>query len=399
MQLHKVSYLPQLKKLFLLLRMNVLLFFTFLFLLLYVGCMLYYKLGWNRLPDFRIENQKVVDMKVSIIIPARNEELRIKPLLDSLSKLNYPKHLLEIIVVDDFSTDSTSEIVNAYSNIQLIKLQDHISRPITAYKKKALEIGIANSSGEIIVTTDADCIVPANWITTLTAFYKKQNIQMVVMPVTYTIPKNYFDTFQSLDFMSLQAITAAAISLNLHPMCNGANLSFTRKAFENVKGYDGIDKIASGDDILLLQKINNAFTNGVGYLKSEEVIVESLPTENIKSFLNQRIRWASKSTAYTGFAMYSIMIIVYFTNLCLLVFPFVAIISSSILLYGTLWILLILIKAFFEMWLLTPVAKFFGKLSMLTYFIPMQPFHILYTVLSGGLGMFGNYTWKDRKVK
>lgn len=365
---------------------------------MYIVCLSYYRQGWKQLKTFS-STTSTHDTKVSIIIPARNEVLRITPLLDSLAKINYPSHLLEIIIVDDFSTDNTAEIVSQYPFVRLIKLQDHISQPLIAYKKKALEVGIANSTGEIIVTTDADCVVPELWIKTLTAFYKQHQPEMVVMPVTYTQPKNFFERFQSLDFLSLQAITAAAIKLKLHPLCNGANLSFTRKAFDAVNGYKGIDNIASGDDILLLQKINQAFTNGVAYLKSEDVIVKTLPSANVREFLNQRIRWASKSTAYTGFFMYTIMLIVYCTNLMLLLFPIIAITSGSILMYGTLWILLLIIKAFFEMWLITPVAKFFGSISLVTYFIPMQPFHILYTVISGGLGLTGGYTWKDRKVK
>lgn len=378
--------------------MNLFLFLTFLFLLMYIVCLSYYRQGWKKLQTFTSDPSSN-DYTVSIIIPARNEALRIKPLLESLAQLNYPTHLLEIIVVDDFSTDNTAALVANYPAVRLIKLRDYVSEPIIAYKKKALEVGIANSKGEIIVTTDADCIVPKDWIATLTSFYKHHQPEMVVMPVTYTHPRSFFENFQSLDFLSLQAITAAAIKMKLHPMCNGANLSFTRKAFNAVDGYRGIDNIASGDDILLLQKISQRFTNGVAYLKSEDVIVQTLPSENVREFLSQRIRWASKSTAYTGTWMYTIMLIVYCTNLMLLLFPIIVFTSGSILMYGTIWILLLVVKAFFEMWLITPVAKFFGNLPLVSYFIPMQPFHILYTVISGGLGFTGGYTWKERKVK
>ena len=189
-------------------------------------------------------------------------------------------------------------------------------------------------------------------------------------------------------------------------MCNGANLAYTRKAFDEVGGFTGIDNIASGDDMLLMHKIYNLYPDKVMFLKSKDAIVQTAPVNSVKDFFNQRIRWASKADKYDDKRIFAVLMLVYVVNVLLLGLPVIAIfdnIQYSIFniqcsMFG-LWLLLLLLKTFTELIFLYPVAKFFGKQSMLWLFPLMQPFHILYTVIAGWLGKFGNYKWKGRKVK
>jgi len=178
--------------------------------------------------------------------------------LQSILQNNYPPSLFEIIVADDFSTDKTAEIVESfckeYSNVKLLRMQDKISYKINSYKKKAIETGIAESSFEWIVTTDADCLVSSEWLSLLDAYIQKTHSLFVAAPVMFISTKSFLGIFQSLDFISLQGITAASVSAGIHSMCNGANLAYEKKTFYAVNGFAGIDNIASGDDMLLMQK-------------------------------------------------------------------------------------------------------------------------------------------------
>lgn len=118
--------------------------------------------------------------------------------------------------------------------------------------------------------------------------------------------------FQYIDFVSLQGITAASVSAGFHAMCNGANLAYRKDVFYRVNGFKGIDNIASGDDMLLMNKIKHEFPNAIGFLFSKDAIVSTSPMPDWKAFFNQRIRWASKADKYkdktvlgTGISLFS----------------------------------------------------------------------------------------------
>jgi cellulose synthase/poly-beta-1,6-N-acetylglucosamine synthase-like glycosyltransferase len=179
-------------------------------------------------------------------------------------------------------------------------------------------------------------------------------------------------------------------------MCNGANLAYEKEAFEAVDGFAGIDKIASGDDMLLMHKIYTLNPKKVMYCLSPDAIVETKPAENLKAFFNQRIRWASKALVYHDKRIFYVLMLVYLLNALLLAFFIYSLITTHLV---TAFIILILIKTIVELALLLPVAGFYKKTPLLLFFLPAQPFHILYTVIAGFLGQAGSYEWKGRKLK
>lgn len=181
-------------------------------------------------------------------------------------------------------------------------------------------------------------------------------------------------------------------------MCNGANLAYTRRAFDAVNGFKGIDNIASGDDMLLMHKIALQFPGGIAYLKSPEVIVQTAPVNTVKEFFNQRIRWASKADRYDDKRITWVLLLVYVFNLLLLILPILSLLMADWYLF-TYWILFLFLKTITELFFLSPVAKFFNNERLLFAFPLAQPFHIIYTVIAGWLGKFGSYKWKDRNVK
>ena len=360
--------------------------------LIYAALIIYFWQSWTSIPVFKT-NLTAPLSKLSVIIPARNEEANMGALLQSIAAQTYPKTLLEVIVVDDNSTDRTASIAKEFPFVKLISLKED---SINSYKKKAIEIGVAAASGDLVITTDADCITQPNWLSIIEAFYRETNSVFIVAPVAIDFRLSLVHLFQSMDFMVLQGVTGASVHRQMLTMCNGANLAYERKAFFSVNGFSGIDHIASGDDMLLMYKIWNKFAGRIHYLKSKEVTVSTQPAETWAEFLSQRIRWASKADKFDDKRIFRVLMIVYLFNLSFL-FLLVAGFWNSIYWWGL--VIFLAAKTLIEFPFITSVATFFHKQSLLKYFIFFQPLHILYTIIAGWLGKFGSYHWKGRKVK
>lgn len=384
---------------------------TCIFLLSYSVILFFYKNGWDNIPTFEDDAKNAnSNLFISIIVPARNEEDNIVQLIHAIRQQTYPKDRFEVIIIDDHSTDNTCQNILAHScsNIRLLFLKEYINKEETiAFKKKAIEIGVAHAKGSLIITTDADCTMNAQWLSTIAAFCNKMSPKMLVMPVAIQQTHSWLSIFQCLDFMCLQGITGAAIFKKWHGMGNGANLAYTKQAFEEVRGFETVDHIASGDDFFLIQKMKKKFPDEVYYLKSAPVIVTTSPANNISQFFQQRIRWASKANKYLDKSLFPILLIVYLLNLFLflllidgLLFPVSLRLFLNIDISLWEWSMLFLIlKTIVELFFLYKVAHFFKKASLLFWFPFFQPLHIIYTIIAGLLGGFGKYQWKDRMVK
>lgn len=361
--------------------------------------MLLYRRGWKRQPVFHA-SRTTPRTCISVIIPARNEAANIGACIDSLLAQDYPRELLEVIVVDDHSDDGTAAVVERYAapGLHCLRLADHLQpgETVRAFKKKALSVGIAHSSGTLIVTTDADCSADTGWLHTIAAAYEAQQPVMLVAPVDFTCKGNVVELLQSIDFMSMQGITAAAHALRLGNMSNGANLAFERRAFDAVGGYSGIDHLASGDDYLLMLKMQEHYPGRIAYVKSPEAIVRTAPQPDWRGFFQQRIRWASKSGKYKDHRLTAILVLVYVYNFSFLVLLVCGLLHPA--LYGVL-LASLLLKTGTELCYLFPVTRFFGKERQLRYFLFLQPLHVAYIILAGFLGMIGTYQWKDRKLR
>lgn len=335
---------------------------------------------------------------LSVIIPARNEAENIGRCIDSILAQNYPSHLLEFIVVDDHSTDNTAKIIKSYAGrgVKYINLADYVHPGNTSYKKQALATAISQSKGELIVTTDADCTAGPEWLKLLTSKFEEEDCVMIVAPVDFTNNTSLVEVFQSLDFMSMQGITVATLRLKLGNMSNGANLAFSRKAFDAVDGYKGIDHIASGDDYLLMTKFDKSYPGRISYLKSKDAIVRTPPQHDWSGFFQQRIRWASKSGKYDDNKLTGVLMLVYLFNVSFLTLAIAGIFHSC---YWLVLLGILLVKTIVEIIYLYPVSRFFGKRKQLWVFPLLQPLHILYIISAGFLGFVGVYQWKGRSVK
>jgi cellulose synthase/poly-beta-1,6-N-acetylglucosamine synthase-like glycosyltransferase len=365
--------------------------------LFYVLLISYFIQGWGKGITFRQElTLTQPDIRFSIIIAARNEQDAIQTCLQGIIAQSYPPELFEVIVVDDFSEDDTSEKVQEVQNkypqyhIRYVRLQSGSG------KKKAIEYGISVSDNEWIITTDADCTMQAEWLSSIASFLAgNKNSKLVSAPVRFTYDTTFFRQAQALEFMGLIGIGAACIWQGSPTMCNGANLIYKKSAFYEVNGFKDVDHIASGDDEFLMHKIAEKWPGQVHFLADKRAIVSTPPNTSLKQFIRQRKRWVSKSRLYKNKRITNVLIVSYLYHLAMLI----ALILGF---WNPLWLLLFALafgsKLLVEYIFLRRVAAFFNERRLVRLLIPSAFLYILYVVFIGIYGNFGKYRWKGRTV-
>lgn len=351
--------------------------------------------GWHKLIYF-VPLKSLPKTRVSIIVAARDEELNIAKTINDLIAQKYPKALTEVIIIDDHSTDRTAEIVVSYSdhNVKLIKLNE--DRALNSYKKKAIQTAIGTCSGDLIITTDADCRMGENWLATIVELYEEKDYKMISSPVAYFQEKNLFERLQSLEFLYLIGLGASTIGNKSPSTCNGANLAYEKNTFYEVGGFQGIDDLASGDDELLLHKIAAKYPDKIGFLKNREAIVYTHAKENLSSFIQQRKRWASKSTRYKNKAIIVLGVFVWIFNLSILTNFIVGLFLPGFLMITFYQLLFKMILESLFLWNVTGFAK---RRSLMALIPVLNVLHILYIIYIGIAGNSGKYNWKGRMVR
>jgi biofilm PGA synthesis N-glycosyltransferase PgaC len=377
-------------------------FLTVLLIVIHLGYFAYIsilRLAWKRtitIPSTLIHK----DLKLSLVIPARNEENTILLLLNDLQNQRFPKNKFEVIVVDDASTDQTAANVLEFQKVaqfplQLIHLKD--DQGLNIYKKRAIEKGIFHAQNPIIVTTDADCRVGQLWLELIANAFILGNCNMVLGPVKFKYQTGFFQAFQQMEFSSLIAVTCATAKLGHPLMCNGANLAYKKDSFFEVGGY-GNDTFASGDDMFLLHKMQEKFPSNIHFIQNREAMVETISKQDFPEFLGQRKRWVSKNRFLPDWKTILVGALTYATSVSLLIYFFLACFSPQNL--WTPMLLCLSLKASGDYLFLLSIKKFFGLEKALTYYLPCLFANIFYTSLIlpySSLG--GKYTWKGRKLK
>lgn len=345
---------------------------------------------------------------VTVIVPARDESRCIETCINSILAGDYPADRFEVVVVDDLSEDDTPDVVRRMiveleeRKLQLLQMPENLERT-RAHKKRAIEKGIAAARGDIILTTDADCDVPVGWIRTMAGqfhdIHDDPSVDAVTAfvsgPVLYRPKDNPLMHMQALEFLGLVAAGAGAIGAGRPTICNGANVAYRKDVFESLGGFSGIDHLTSGDDELLMQKINDTTRHHVRFCASRDAAVLTDPGYSIREFFQQRKRWASKGAHYPNTWLIVMLVCIYLFYAGLLLgavaLPFVA----------GLWLPVLVafgLKIVPETALLWPACLHFGRARLFVYFLPEQLLHIPYIVILGAAGALGKYEWKGRQV-
>ena len=358
---------------------------VFLIYILFIGQLIY---GFNRMRRFS-KAEFIPKTSFSIVVPFRNEKENLPNLLHSISLLNYPKELVEVILVDDDSDDEF-RIQNLEFRIQMIKNVRKSNSP----KKDAIETAIQIAKHDWIITTDADCLVQKDWLTIYDQYIQKNEVEMVASGVCYIPKKGFLSAFQNLDFLSLQGATIGSFGINQPFMCNGANFAYSTSFFKELNGFQGNETIASGDDVFLLQKAVSVAPKKVGFLLAKESIVATNPVATWSDLFQQRVRWASKSTGYSSVYGKLLALVVFGGNLAWIVSFLLWLVG---LLDQNIFMLFVALKFLIDFILIYKTANFFE--SKLQYVLASSLLYPFFSVSVAVYSLFGKYSWKGRSFR
>ena len=328
---------------------------------------------------------------ISIVVAVRNEEAVIDTLLRSMFEQDYPLQNFEIVLVNDHSADKTWDIATKwaqqYDNISMVQLPADLIG-----KKQAVALGVSLAKNDTIVLTDADCTHPKSWLRTISSAYITQKADMLIGPVMIATDKSVFSKFQALEHASLTASSIGACALGVPFMASSANLSFSKSRLGfNEQMLNPTQ--ASGDDVFLLHSAKRKKGFRISYLQGEGGLVYTQPTKSVKAFLNQRARWASKSTKYTDVTAITVGFIVLLFNLTLVLLMFL---SFWNIIYLKMLAIGFVVKSVADILLLFPYLRRYQKLSLLNVFVLLQLVYPIYIVVAFGMASFTNNRWKER---
>ncbi len=365
--------------------------------LLYLFLIGSFIIGFNKLLTFKLTDA-APEIKFTIIVPFRNEADNLPTLFNSFSKLNYPNNLYEIILVNDGSSDDFKPLINTFKkeNPKLNFREINNLRKSNSPKKDALNTAINSANFDWIITTDADCVVPEKWLLIFNDFIKKNETVFIAAPVLFKGKTNFLFHFQSLNFISLIGTTIGSFGIKKPFMCNGANLCFKKEAFFKVNGYNENLSIASGDDVFLLEKMIRFYPNNVHYLKNNFALVKTNSQKSWSNFIQQQLRWASKTSSYKNSFAKLVGILVLAENILLISLLILAFIKPD------LWILFItifLLKLIIDSVLLIQTSNYFKRKFSIFNILTISLFYPFFIGFIGFLSFFKKYEWKGRTFK
>lgn len=350
--------------------------------------------GWHRNESaFGASNSPAPQTKLSVVVAFRNEASRIHPLLSSLTRQDYPNERMEVLLVNDHSEDSSAGAASHWAAGQPFKAKVLHNTGNEKGKKEALTRGIQEASGDLIVTTDADCAMGAGWLTSIARYYEQNPADMIAAPVLFEYDRGrFFEMFQALELLTLLATTAGSIGAGRPLFCNAANMAFRRSSFLRLND-PFVSQTASGDDTMLLQKIKATKSLTIAFNPDREAVVTTPAEKSIRSFWNQRKRWVSKSRYYKDRDITGAGGIVFLANMWLTVLVLGALFSPTFLvLTGATFVF----KTLIDLWLLRPVVGYFTKKELWKIYLPAQIVYPVYSTLTGIFGRFSDFTWKSR---
>ncbi len=329
---------------------------------------------------------------VSVIMPARNEAEVLERTLRSLVEQDYPGEW-EIVVVDDRSTDSTPLVLQRWTNIsehvRAVRVTETNPR---SPKKNALALGIKQSRGKIVATTDADCIYDPSWITAMVS-HLAPDVGVVAGLTVFDLPENDSPAWQKiqwLDFFAQNSLAAGAAGAGVPASCNGSNLFYRREVYDTISGFGDLASIVSGDDVLFTQRVSKHTAWKIVYAARPETTVRSLPVLTVRELFQQRLRWASKGLTYQA-SMLSFLFGIYVYYLLLGAIPFVILAAphtglalSAILLWKLAW----------DYATVRIGCRVFQQERLLPYFVPYAVLQLYFYPLLGFGGLLLPFRWK-----
>jgi cellulose synthase/poly-beta-1,6-N-acetylglucosamine synthase-like glycosyltransferase len=352
------------------------LLFSFLFLAVYVynG----FKLELKKQPLYKS------NLKLSIIVAAKNEENNITALLYSLGNLNYPKENYEVIFVDDSSTDKTystiQSLISGKDNYQLFRADQKRLEG----KKGALTIGIENAKYNFIVITDADCKPEVNWLKSI-ASKLDAGYDFVFGVAPIESGKKLIEKLSAFENFRNTFLTISAVGLNVPYSASARSFAFRKSSFERTGGYSNTTETISGDDDLLIREaVKNKML--IGTLIDPEAFVYSEAPKAFDEYLKQKKRhlqtsyhYLPKQKMFLGFW--------HFINLISLFTVFLTLISP-------IFMLPFAVKLIYDFFITTKFQQVLGHSFKLYEIIYLQILFEIFIVINFFNSLSGKPEWK-----
>lgn len=367
--------------------------------LFYLGLMLYYRKGINNIYTPIIKENDGATF-ITIVICFRNEEANLSQLLTCLVAQSYPAKRFEIVLYNDNSSDgSLAEIKNIQSQCkthQIICRDVLLTEASHSPKKMALNHAVQNSMADLMVVTDADCLLHNEWLSLIEQTYLNKKALLIAAPVAIIAAPSLLNELQSLEMQALTAVTAGAIGNNKALMCNGANLAFDRKKFLALDPYKYNQHISSGDDMFLMMEIQKKHSANIVFLAHEKATVYTKSKNSLSTYIDQRIRWASKSKHYQANSIKWVALLVLNMNAVLFLAPLTIFFFSWDQGFVLFFILLV-IKQVADIAGLAKFSRIINKEVKYAKFLLFQYIEALLTLIVALKSIKGSYVWKDRK--
>lgn len=326
-------------------------------------------------------------LKLSVIIPIRNESVNIPRIAADLKNQDYPGHLTEIILIDDNSSDYSYNIaLEAFETMA----DCHVIGNRGAGKKEAISTGIDLSSGSYIITTDADCHLPPGWLTSINDTIIINHPDIIIGPVYPLKGRGIHDRFMQLEFLSVQSVTEASAKINRPVMAGGANLVFSKLVAEGYRDYI-IPGVKSGDDMFLLHHAKKEKKKIVFNNMEEGAVFTPMPG-TIRKFVNQRLRWSGKSLKYKDSDTIILGVITAFTSLFI-----TSLLVTSLFIDGLIPVILsiYLVKSIPDLLLLYGITGKISRRELLVWFIPLQAIYPVYVTLTVITSLVYKPGWRE----
>ncbi len=365
--------------------------------IIYLFLLLGLALEAHTMPKIIVDEHDADLTAFSIIINFRNEAQHLPMLLDSISKLNYDFEKLEFLFVNDDSTDTSLEILQKfrYQNPR-INIQIFDRKPLSASAKKdGITQAIAVTKHDYIITTDADCIVPEKWLLGYHHHYLQFSKTLFISgPITMEHDSSFLTTLQSHETVALQVMTMGAFQIKRPFMANGANMSFKKDAFYEVKGFEGNTHISSGDDVFLLEKLWQLNSEHCHYLKTAAAAVSTFPKRSWRKTIAQRARWAQKGSETSSLLNKAVGFQVLVMSLLFLIAPLLFLFD---LITFPLLVGLFIIKISTDVLVLFIGHQFFQQFGW-TRFLLLQIFVYPVMVICVAIASLSKPEWSNRRI-
>jgi len=332
---------------------------------------------------------------ISILIPARNEGENIERCLYSLANLDYPANKLEILILNDRSTDETAMIAQnfctKYKHFRLLTIEKDDAG--LSGKMNVLAQGLESATGEIILVTDADCEVNRPWAAGLVSYFTCDTGMVGGVTVLARPDRNesWFTRIQALDWLYLQCVAAGMTGIG-HPVSIlGNNFAFRKAAYEAVGGFRKIG-FSLTEDMALMQAIIRRTNWKIKYTLYPETLIYSQAEKTIKSLVQQRLRWLSGGLK-SPLGGWIIMLIAFFTHLSI----GLAFFLNGLWLAALPGLIAVFVADFSLLYLL--IRRLYLHYLM-SSFVPFELYYFIYSIFLAILAPFRpRLTWKNRSYK